>query len=256
MPTVAGGASVVGGGTSVVGGGTSVVGGGTSVVGGGASVVGGGISVVGGGISVVGGASVVGTDVTVLVGAGTGVLVRVRVGLGVLVITVGTGEGVLVSVGMVVIVLVGGGCDVLVCVGKMISVLVPKINPSPGRRVLVNEIEEVRDAITEGVNKAVLVIVSVGLTVGELEGNIVSPGKTTENASTVRAWAVFTLAMARSAIPRDCKAADADEFVSASPILAAMHSKPMPRPPAATTQRSWTYWFRCVTGAAVVCLCT
>ena len=140
-------------------------------------------------------------------------------------------------------------------VGKRICVFVAKKNPSPGRRVLVSEME-VRDAITEGVNEAVFVIVSLGLTVGELEGNIVSPGRTTENASTVSAWAVFTLATARSTIPRDCNAADADEFVSARPILAATHSKAMPRPPAATTHRSWTYWFRCVSGAAVFSLCT
>jgi len=100
------------------------------------------------------------------------------------------------------------------------------------------------------------VIVSVGLTVGELEGNVVSAGKTAENASTVSACAVFTLAMARSTMPRDCNAADADEFVSARPILAATHSRAMPRPPAATTHKSWTYWFRYVSGAAVVCLCT
>lgn len=240
----------VGGGTSVVGGGTSVVGGGTSVVGGGTSVV--------GGISVVGaGTSVVGTDVTVSVGIGTGVLVRVRVGLGVLVITVGTGEDVFVSVGMDVIVLVegGGGWDVFVRVGKTIGVFVPMENPSPGRRVLVREME-VRDAIADGVKEAVFVIVNVGLTVGEFEGKAVSAGKTAENASTVSACAVFTLAMASPTMPRDCSAADADEFVSASPMLAATHSNAKPKPPAATTHKSWTYWFMCVSGAAVVFLCT
>lgn len=117
--------------------------------------------------------------------------------------------------------------------------LVGKKNPSPGRRVLVSEIE-VRDAIADGVKEAVVVMVIVGLTVGELEGKAVSAGKIAENASTVKACAVFTLAMARSTIPRDCNAADADEFVSARPILAATHSKAMPRPPAATTHRSWT----------------
>ena len=64
--------------------------------------------------------------------------------------------------------------------------LVGKKKPSPGRRVLVSEIE-VRDAITEGVYEAVVVMVNVGLTVGELEGKAVSAGKTAENASTVRA---------------------------------------------------------------------
>ena len=243
------------GGASVIVGGTSVAGV-TSVVGCGTSVVGGGISVVGGGTSVVGGAtSVMGTDVNVSVGTGTGVLVRVRVGLGVLVITVGTGEDVLVSTGINVIVLVGGGWDVFVRVGKRVWVLVTKKNPSPGRRVLVSEIE-VRDAITGGRNEAVVVIVSVGLTVGELEGNAVKAGKTPENASTVSAWAVFTLAMASSTMPRDCSAADADEFVSAKPILAAMHSSAIPKPPAPTTHKSWTYWVRCVSGAAFICLCT
>lgn len=122
-------------------------------------------------------------------------------------------------------------------VGKRIWVLVAKKNPSPGRRVLVREIE-VRDAITDGVSETVVVIVSVGLTVGELEGKAVSPGKTAENASTVNAWAVEILAMAISTMPRDCSAADADEFVSAKPILAAMHSNAMPSPPAPTTHSS------------------
>ena len=122
-------------------------------------------------------------------------------------------------------------------VGKRIWVLVAKKNPSPGRRVLVSD-TEVRDAITDGVNEAVVVIVNVGLTVGELEGKAVSAGKIPENASTVRACAVFTLAMARSTMLRDCSAADADEFVSARPMLAATHSNAMPRPPAATTHRS------------------
>ena len=140
-------------------------------------------------------------------------------------------------------------------VGKRICVLVAKKNPSPGRRVLVSEIE-VREATTDGVTEAVVVIVNVGLTVGEFEGKAVSAGKTAENASTVRACAVFTLAMARSTMLRDCNAADADEFVSARPMLAATHSNAIPRPPAATTHRSWTYWFRCASGAAVVCLCT
>ena len=60
-------------------------------------------------------------------------------------------------------------------VGKRIWVLVAKKNPCPGRRVLVSEIE-VRDAITDGVSETVVVIVSVGLTVGELEGKAVSSG--------------------------------------------------------------------------------
>ena len=98
--------------------------------------------------------------------------------------------------------------------------LVAKKKPSPGRRVLVSEIE-VRDAITGGVKEAVVVIVNVELTVGELEGNAVRAGNIPENASTVSACAVFTLAMASSTIPRDCSAADAEEFVSARPMLAA-----------------------------------
>ena len=133
--------------------------------------------------------------------------------------------------------------------------LVGKKNPSPGRRVLVSEIE-VRDAMADGVKEAVVVMVNVGLTVGELEGKAVSAGKIAENASTVRACAVFTLAMAKFTIPRDCRAAEADEFVSARPILAATHKRAIPRPPAATTHRSCTYWFMRASGAAVVCLCT
>ena len=81
-------------------------------------------------------------------------------------------------------------------------------------------------------------MVNVGLTVGELEGKAVSAGKIPENASTVSACAVFTLAMAKSTIPRDCNAAEADEFVSARPMLAATHSNAIPRPPAAITHRS------------------
>ena len=115
--------------------------------------------------------------------------------------------------------------------------LVGKKNPSPGRRVLVSE-TEVRDAIADGVKEAVVVMVNVGLTVGELEGKAVSAGKIAENASTVRACAVFTLAMAKSTIPRDCRAAEADEFVSARPMLAATHSNVIPKPPAATTHKS------------------
>ena len=115
--------------------------------------------------------------------------------------------------------------------------LVAKKNPSPGRRVLVRDIK-VRDAITEGVEDTVAVIVTVGLIVGESEGKTVSAGKIAENASTVSACAVFTLAIARSTIPRDCSAKDADEFVSARPMLAATHSNAIPRPPAATTHRS------------------
>jgi len=143
---------------------------------------------------------------------------------------------------------------VFVRVGKWIWVLVANKNPSPGRRVLVREME-VRDAITVGVKDAVVVIVNVGLIVGELDGKVVSAGKTAENASTVRACAVFTLAMARSTMLLDCSASDADEFVSARPMLAATHNNAMPRPPAATTHRSWTYWLRCASGAAVVCPC-
>lgn len=141
-----------------------------------------------------------------------------------------------------------------VWVGKRICVLVAKKNPSPGRRVLVSEME-VRDAITDGVKEAVVVIVTVELTVGEFEGNAVKSGNIPENASTVSACAVLTLAMARSTIPRDCSAADADEFVSARPMLAATHNNAIPRPPAATTHRSWMYWFMCASGVAVVCLC-
>ena len=115
--------------------------------------------------------------------------------------------------------------------------LVGKKNPPPGRRVLVSEIE-VRDAVIAGVKDVVAVIVNVGLNVAVLEGKEVRAGKIPEKASTVSACAVFTLAMARSAIPRDCKAADADEFVSARPMLAATHSNAIPRPPAATTHRS------------------
>ena len=122
-------------------------------------------------------------------------------------------------------------------VGKLIGVLVPKKNVSPGRLVLVREMD-VRDAITDGVNEAVVVIVKVRWTVGELEGNTVSAGKTAENASTVSAWAVFTLEIARSTIPRDCSATEADEFVSARPMLAATQRRAIPSPPAATTHRS------------------
>jgi hypothetical protein len=116
-------------------------------------------------------------------------------------------------------------------------VLVGKKNSSPGRRVLVSEIE-VRDAITGGVKDAVAVMVNVGLKVAELEGEAVSVGKTPENASTVSACAVFRLAIAISTMPRDCSAAEADEFVSARPMLAATQRKPIPSPPATTTHRS------------------
>ena len=44
-----------------------------------------------------------------------------------------------------------------------------------------------RDAVTVAVKEAVVVSVNVGLNVGELEGKAVSAGKTSENASTVRA---------------------------------------------------------------------
>lgn len=162
-----------------------------------------------------------------------------RVGLGVLVIlTVGVGGGgVLVSVGMDVFVMVAAGCDVLVCVGKKICVLVGKKKTSPGRRVLVNEIE-VRDAVTGGVRDAVDVIVNVGLDVAVSDGRAVSAGNTPEKASTVSACAVFILEIAKSTMPRDCSAAEAEVFVSARPMLAATHSRPIPRPPAATTHRS------------------
>jgi len=116
-------------------------------------------------------------------------------------------------------------------------VLVGKRNPSPGRRVLVSEIE-VRVAIADGVKEAVVVMVNVGLTVGELEGKAVSAGKIAENASTVNACAVFTFAIARSTMLRDCNASEAEEFVSARPMLAATHSNAIPKPPAATTHRS------------------
>ena len=115
--------------------------------------------------------------------------------------------------------------------------LVAKKNSSPGRRVLVSEID-VRDAVTVKVRDAVAVIVNVGLNVAVLEGKDVSAGKIPEKASTVSACAVFTLAIARSTIPRDCNAADADEFVSARPMLAATQRRAIPRPPAATTHRS------------------
>jgi hypothetical protein len=89
------------------------------------------------------------------------------------------------------------------------------------------------------VKVAVVFLVIGGFTVGDLAGKAVRAGKIAENASTVRACAVFALAMAKSTIPRDCSAAEADEFVSARPILAATHSNAMPRLPAATTHRSW-----------------
>ena len=125
----------------------------------------------------------------------------------------------------------------MVCVGKKICVLVGKKNPSPGRRVLVSEIR-VRDAVMVGVKDTVDVMVNVGMNVAVSDGKTVSMGSTPENASTVSACAVFTLAMAKSTMPRDCNAADADEFVSARPMLAATHSNAIPRPPAATTHRS------------------
>lgn len=115
--------------------------------------------------------------------------------------------------------------------------LVGENNPSPGRRVLVSEIG-VRDAVTAGVKDGVDVIVNVGVNVAVSDGKNVTAGNIPENASIVRACAVFTLAMARSTMPRDCSATAADEFVSARPILAATHSRVIPRPPAATTHRS------------------
>ena len=125
----------------------------------------------------------------------------------------------------------------MVYVGRKNCVFVGKKNPSPGRRVLVDEID-VRDAVTIGVKDAVAVMVNVGSKVAESDGRTVSAGKIPEKASTVSACAVFTLAIARSTMPRDCSATEADEFVSASPILAATHSRVMPKPPAATTHRS------------------
>ena len=124
----------------------------------------------------------------------------------------------------------------MVYVGKKICVLVTK-NPSPGRRVLVSEIE-VCDAVTAVVKDAVDVMVNVGLNVAVSDGKAVSAGKIPENASTVSACAVFTLAIAKSTMLRDCSAADADKFVSARPMLAATQSRAIPRPPAATTHRS------------------
>ena len=129
----------------------------------------------------------------------------------------------------------------MVYVGRKVRVLVGKKNasPGPGRRVLVSSIE-VRDAMTGGVRDAMDVIVNVGfnVAVSDADGKAVNAGKNPENASTVSACAVFTLAIARSTMLRDCSAADADKFVSARPMLAATHSRPIPRPPAATTHRS------------------
>ena len=127
----------------------------------------------------------------------------------------------------------------MVYVGRKVCVLVGKKNASPGRRVLVSTIE-VRDAMTGGVRDAMDVIVNVGFNVAVSDGKAVNAGtgNNPENASTVSACAVFTLAIARSTMLRDCSAADADKFVSARPMLAATHSRPIPRPPAATTHRS------------------
>jgi len=125
----------------------------------------------------------------------------------------------------------------LVYVGRKVCVLVGKKNASPGRRVLVSKIE-VRDAMTGGVRDAMDVIVNVGFNVAVSDGKAVNAGNNPENASTVNACAVFTLAIARSTMLRDCSAADADKFVSARPMLAATQSRAMPRPPAATTHRS------------------
>jgi len=127
----------------------------------------------------------------------------------------------------------------LVYVGRKVRVLVGKKNasPGPGRRVLVSSIE-VRDAMTGGVRDAMDVIVNVGFNVAVSDGKAVGAGNNPENASTVSACAVFTLAIARSTMLRDCSAADADKFVSARPMLAATHSRAIPRPPAATTHRS------------------
>ena len=125
----------------------------------------------------------------------------------------------------------------MVYVGRKVRVLVGKKNASPGRRVLVSGIE-VRDAMTGGVRDAMDVIVNVGFNVAVSDGKAVGAGNKPENASTVIACAVFTLAIARSTMLRDCSAADADKFVSARPMLAATHSRPIPRPPAATTHRS------------------
>lgn len=80
--------------------------------------------------------------------------------------------------------------------------LVGKKDSFPARCVLVNEIK-VRDAVAAGVKDTVAVIVKVGLDVAELVGKDVSAGKIPEKASTVSACAVFTLAMAKSTIPRD-----------------------------------------------------
>ena len=125
----------------------------------------------------------------------------------------------------------------MVYVGRKVCVLVGKKNASPGRRVLVSRIE-VRDAMTGGVRDAMDVIVNVGFNVAVSDGKAVNAGNNPENASTVSACAVFTLAIARSTMLRDCSAADADKFVSARPMLAATHSRAIPRPPAATTHRS------------------
>jgi len=151
--------------------------------------------------------------------------------------------------------MVGRGVGELVRVGTRVCVLVGKENPGPGRRVLVGGME-VRDAVTAGVVDAVEVIVNVGLNVAASDGRAVRVGNSPENASTVSACAVFTLAIAMSTMLCGFRASAADMFVSARPMLAATHSRAIPSPPAATTHRSWTYWFMRASGAAVVCLCT
>ena len=126
----------------------------------------------------------------------------------------------------------------LVRVGTRVCVLVGKEKPSSGRRVLVGGME-VRDAVTVGVINAVEVMVNVGLNVAVSDGTAAKVGSSSpEKASTVSACAVFTLAIAMSTMLCGCRASAADMFVSARPMLAATHSRPIPRAPAATTHRS------------------
>lgn len=108
-----------------------------------------------------------------------------------------------------------------------------------------------RDAMTVEVKEAVKV--NVGLNVAVSEGTIVGVVRTPENASTVNAAAVFTLAIAISMILRGLRFAA--EFGSCRAIPAGTHSKLTPRAAATTTHRRPTYSLMFASGA-IVSLCT